>query len=207
MNALPSLAVPAAQAPAKPSLAGATRAELAPPCARSVCPSATSRCARRRSGTGSIIAAPAIFQKCSTSPSQMRAMLAESFTLARPHTTEQVSADGTRKWLIRMDATGPLNKGAEIECVYIPESDRGTLCVSSQVGCTLDRYPGGPCRRKWTHRPRRCPKHTRSDQAHSAGVHDIPVKVVPGGFGAEEVRRHLIKSSHTLLASRSAAGT
>ena len=51
--------------------------------------------------------------------------------------SEQVSKDGTRKWLIRMASTGPLDKGAEIECVYIPEVDRGTLCVSSQVGCTL----------------------------------------------------------------------
>ena len=54
------------------------------------------------------------------------------FTLARPEiVTEQVSSDGTRKWLLR---TGP---GIEFESVYIPEKDRGTLCVSSQVGCTL----------------------------------------------------------------------
>jgi 23S rRNA (adenine2503-C2)-methyltransferase len=69
----------------------------------------------------------------------MRAMLAEHFTLERPQiVTEQVSSDGTRKWLIKMGATGPFDKGAEIECVYIPEADRGTLCVSSQVGCTLN---------------------------------------------------------------------
>ena len=69
----------------------------------------------------------------------MRALLAEHFTLDRPEVvSEQVSADGTRKWLLRMPATGPLDKGAEIECVYIPERDRGTLCVSSQVGCTLN---------------------------------------------------------------------
>ena len=68
----------------------------------------------------------------------LRATLAGSFTLARPQVvSEQVSKDGTRKWLIRMPSTGPLDKGAEIECVYIPEVDRGTLCVSSQVGCTL----------------------------------------------------------------------
>jgi len=65
--------------------------------------------------------------------------LAERCTLARPEiTSEQVSADGTRKWLLRMPSTGRHDKGAEIECVYIPESDRGTLCVSSQVGCTLN---------------------------------------------------------------------
>ena len=68
----------------------------------------------------------------------LRARLSAAYTLARPQVvSEQVSKDGTRKWLIRMASTGPLDKGAEIECVYIPEVDRGTLCVSSQVGCTL----------------------------------------------------------------------
>ena len=65
--------------------------------------------------------------------------LAARCTLERPRiTSEQVSADGTRKWLLRMPSSGRHDKGAEIECVYIPESDRGTLCVSSQVGCTLN---------------------------------------------------------------------
>jgi 23S rRNA (adenine2503-C2)-methyltransferase len=65
--------------------------------------------------------------------------LAERYTLARPDIiAEQLSADGTRKWLLRMPPSHALDKGAEIETVYIPESDRGTLCVSSQVGCTLN---------------------------------------------------------------------
>ncbi len=65
--------------------------------------------------------------------------LAERCTLARPEViAEQVSADGTRKWLLRLAPAHRFDKGAEIECVYIPESDRGTLCVSSQVGCTLN---------------------------------------------------------------------
>jgi len=68
----------------------------------------------------------------------MRALLAQHYSLSRPQVvTEQISEDGTRKWLMRMPPTGKFDKGAEIECVYIPESDRGTLCVSSQVGCTL----------------------------------------------------------------------
>ena len=72
----------------------------------------------------------------------LRATLAEAYTLARPEVvTEQVSRDGTRKWLIRLpphakDRTID-GRGSEVECVYIPESDRGTLCISSQVGCTL----------------------------------------------------------------------
>ena len=70
----------------------------------------------------------------------LKAQLAQHFTLDRPEVvTEQVSRDGTRKWLLRMALTGAHdhNRGAEIECVYIPGDDRGTLCVSSQVGCTL----------------------------------------------------------------------
>jgi 23S rRNA (adenine2503-C2)-methyltransferase len=63
---------------------------------------------------------------------ELRAELAAHFTLARPEmVTEQVSVDGTRKWLLR------LADGKEVETVYIPEEDRGTLCISSQVGCTL----------------------------------------------------------------------
>jgi 23S rRNA (adenine2503-C2)-methyltransferase len=62
----------------------------------------------------------------------LRGALAASFSLARPQiVTEQVSVDGTRKWLLR------LADGREVETVYIPEEDRGTLCISSQVGCTL----------------------------------------------------------------------
>ncbi|MFY9289804.1 MAG: 23S rRNA (adenine(2503)-C(2))-methyltransferase RlmN [Methylorubrum rhodinum] len=70
----------------------------------------------------------------------LKAQLADAYTLERPEVvTEQVSRDGTRKWLLRMAPTGAHdhNRGAEIECVYIPGDDRGTLCVSSQVGCTL----------------------------------------------------------------------
>ncbi|NBB13894.1 23S rRNA (adenine(2503)-C(2))-methyltransferase RlmN [Caulobacter sp. SLTY] len=65
---------------------------------------------------------------------ETRAKLAETFTIARPEVVErQVSKDGTRKWLIR---TAP---GIEIETVYIPDVGRsGALCVSSQVGCTLN---------------------------------------------------------------------
>ena len=69
----------------------------------------------------------------------MRTVLADHFTLDRPEVvSEQISVDGTRKWLIRLPPHGPHDKGAEIETVYIPEADRGTLCVSSQVGCTLN---------------------------------------------------------------------
>jgi len=72
------------------------------------------------------------FDAMSNLAKDFRAHMAAHFTLARPEiVTEQISSDGTRKWLLR---TGP---GIEFETVYIPEEDRGTLCVSSQVGCTL----------------------------------------------------------------------
>jgi 23S rRNA (adenine2503-C2)-methyltransferase len=69
----------------------------------------------------------------------MRERLDLAFSLDLPEIVEeQVSSDGTRKWLLRLSPTHQNEKAAEIECVYIPESDRGTLCVSSQVGCTLN---------------------------------------------------------------------
>ena len=61
-----------------------------------------------------------------------RALLAEHFTIDLPEVvTRQISEDGTRKYLVRIAG------GHEVEVVYIPETDRGTLCISSQVGCTL----------------------------------------------------------------------
>jgi 23S rRNA (adenine2503-C2)-methyltransferase len=63
---------------------------------------------------------------------EYRAMLAETFVADVPEVvSKQVSADGTRKYLVRIAG------GHEVEVVYIPEVDRGTLCISSQVGCTL----------------------------------------------------------------------
>jgi 23S rRNA (adenine2503-C2)-methyltransferase len=68
----------------------------------------------------------------------LRATLEENFTLKRPEVAvEQISADGTRKWLLRLPPEHPGDKPQEIETVYSPEADRGTLCVSSQIGCTL----------------------------------------------------------------------
>ena len=61
-----------------------------------------------------------------------RQMLADNFVIEIPEmVSKQVSADGTRKYLVRIAG------GHEVEVVYIPETDRGTLCISSQVGCTL----------------------------------------------------------------------
>ncbi|MCZ2157794.1 23S rRNA (adenine(2503)-C(2))-methyltransferase RlmN [Bartonella sp. 220] len=67
----------------------------------------------------------------------MQEMLKNHFSIARPEIVgEQISKDGTRKWLLRFPARGA-GRPVEIETVYIPEEGRGTLCLSSQVGCTL----------------------------------------------------------------------
>ena len=72
------------------------------------------------------------FDQMTNLSKDFRAMLAEKFELALPEVvTRQVSEDGTRKYLVRIQG------GHEVEVVYIPETDRGTLCISSQVGCTL----------------------------------------------------------------------
>jgi 23S rRNA (adenine2503-C2)-methyltransferase len=68
----------------------------------------------------------------------LRARLDAAYVVGRPEiVAEQVSADGTRKWLLRFPSRGA-GKPVEVETVYIPEEGRGTLCVSSQVGCTLN---------------------------------------------------------------------
>jgi 23S rRNA (adenine2503-C2)-methyltransferase len=79
------------------------------------------------------------FERMSNVQKGFRQQLADRFQLERPEiVTEQVSSDGTRKWLFRFrDPLNPALPPVEVETVYIPESERGTLCVSSQVGCTL----------------------------------------------------------------------
>lgn len=72
------------------------------------------------------------FEQMTNLAKDYRAMLAENFVISLPEVvTRQVSGDGTRKYLVRIAG------GHEVEVVYIPETDRGTLCISSQVGCTL----------------------------------------------------------------------
>jgi len=73
------------------------------------------------------------FTQMTTLAKGFRARLAGHYRIGRPDVARgQISSDGTRKWLLRF------GDGQEAECVHIPEADRGTLCVSSQVGCTLN---------------------------------------------------------------------
>jgi len=77
------------------------------------------------------------FSRMSNMSKALREEFAGQFSLVRPEIVEeQVSVDGTRKWLLRFPARGA-GRPVDIETVYIPEEGRGTLCVSSQVGCTL----------------------------------------------------------------------
>lgn len=72
------------------------------------------------------------FAQMTTLPADLRALLEERASIARPSVvTAQVSKDGTRKWLLRFA------DGQEVETVFIPERERGALCISTQVGCTL----------------------------------------------------------------------
>ena len=78
------------------------------------------------------------FEEMTDVSKELRAKLAGAYSLDRPQiVSEQVSQDGTRKWLLRLPKRGHDAKAPEVETVYIPEADRGTLCISSQVGCTL----------------------------------------------------------------------
>jgi 23S rRNA (adenine2503-C2)-methyltransferase len=125
-------------APEKPSLVGLSRAELAEALA-SVGVPASQRKMRAQQIWNWLYARGATgFEQMTSVSKELRAALAEKFTLARPEVVaEQVSVDGTRKWLLRLPSENPGERPHEVECVYIPETDRGTLCVSSQVGCTL----------------------------------------------------------------------
>ena len=72
------------------------------------------------------------FDRMVNMPKPVRQLLDDSFVIERPKiATAQASTDGTQKWLLQF------SDGQEAETVHIPEVDRGTLCVSSQIGCTL----------------------------------------------------------------------
>src|ERR1700716_2498530 len=125
-------------APEEPSLVGLSRAELAEALA-SVGVPASQRKMRAQQIWNWLYARGATgFEQMTSVSKELRAALAGEFTLGRPDiVAEQVAVDGTRKWLLRLPSENPGERPHEVECVYIPETDRGTLCVSSQVGCTL----------------------------------------------------------------------
>ena len=135
-----ALAAPAPPAlSARPSLAGLTRAELADALRRLELPDREIRMRVAQLWHWIYFRGADDFGSMLNISKAMRERLDLAFSLDLPEIVEeQVSSDGTRKWLLRLSPAHQSEKPAEIECVYIPESDRGTLCVSSQVGCTLN---------------------------------------------------------------------
>ncbi len=125
-------------APARPSLAGATRAELAEMLGAIGVPERARKMRVQQLWHWIYLRGATDFDAMTSVSKELRARLAQAYTLDRPNiVAEQVSVDGTRKWLIELPGEHEGERPHQVETVYIPESDRGTLCVSSQVGCTL----------------------------------------------------------------------
>jgi 23S rRNA (adenine2503-C2)-methyltransferase len=122
---------------ARPSLIGLSRVSLAEILERAGVPEKQRRMRARQLWHWIYQRGAQSFGQMTDISKDLRVRLEECFQIGRPEiATEQKSTDGTIKWLLRL---APDERGArqEIECVYIPEKDRGTLCISSQVGCTL----------------------------------------------------------------------
>jgi 23S rRNA (adenine2503-C2)-methyltransferase len=124
--------------PAKPSLVGLTRAELARALAGSGVPESQLKMRVQQVWHWIYVRGARDFEAMTSVSKDLRQALAGRFTLARPDVVaEQVSVDGTRKWLLQLPGEHAGERPHQVETVYIPEADRGTLCLSSQVGCTL----------------------------------------------------------------------
>ncbi|HVV63424.1 MAG TPA: 23S rRNA (adenine(2503)-C(2))-methyltransferase RlmN [Pseudolabrys sp.] len=125
-------------APAKPSLIGLSRAQLADALGEIGVPERARKMRAQQLWHWIYFRGVTDFEAMTSVSKELRATLAEHFTLARPEVVaEQVSVDGTRKWLLRLPGDPESGLPHDVECVYIPDAERGTLCVSSQVGCTL----------------------------------------------------------------------
>jgi 23S rRNA (adenine2503-C2)-methyltransferase len=125
-------------APEKPSLIGLTREEMAEALVEAgVVPQKQAKMRVSQLWRWLYVRGVSDFAQMFNISKDLRAALDSAFTVARPEVVEeQISNDGTRKWLFRFPPRGA-GRPVEIETVYIPEEGRGTLCISSQVGCTL----------------------------------------------------------------------
>lgn len=125
--------------PAKPSLIGLSRTELADRLGDIGVTPAQRKMRVQQLWHWMYFRGAQNFDEMTSISKGIRTELSQHFTVDRPEVVaEQISNDGTRKWLLRLPSGDNLEKAHEVECVYIPETDRGTLCVSSQVGCTLN---------------------------------------------------------------------
>src|SRR4051812_32771498 len=125
-------------APEKPSLVGLSREQLGEALAALGVPPAQVKMRVQQLWHWIYVRGVTGFEGMTSVSKELRSTLEAHHTLARPEVVaEQISADGTRKWLLRLPGEHAGENPHEVECVYIPEAGRGTLCVSSQVGCTL----------------------------------------------------------------------
>src|SRR5258706_5242799 len=125
--------------PAKPSLIGLSRAEIADRLGEIGVQPSQRKMRTQQLWHWMYFRGAKSFAEMTSVSKDMRTQLEAHFTVDRPGVVaEQISNDGTRKWLLRLPSGDSVEKAHEVECVYIPETDRGTLCVSSQVGCTLN---------------------------------------------------------------------
>ncbi|HWM83593.1 MAG TPA: 23S rRNA (adenine(2503)-C(2))-methyltransferase RlmN [Pseudolabrys sp.] len=126
-------------APEKPSLIGLSRPQLAEALAAAGVPEKARKMRVQQLWNWLYVRGAKTFDAMTSVSKDLRVALDARFTLARPEVVaEQISVDGTRKWLLRLPGENPGERPHEVECVYIPDTDRATLCVSSQVGCTLN---------------------------------------------------------------------
>src|SRR4051812_13736088 len=122
---------------ARPSLIGLTREELGKVLVERGLPERQAKMRVQQIWHWLYIRGVSDFDDMLNVSKDLRELLRTHFTIQRPEIVEeQISNDGTRKWLLRFPPRGA-GRPVEIETVYIPEEGRGTLCVSSQVGCTL----------------------------------------------------------------------
>ena len=121
----------------KPSLIGLSREELAAALVEAGVPERQGRMRASQIWHWLYVRGVSNFSEMFNISKELRTLLSDRFTIGRPEIVEeQISQDGTRKWLFRYPSRGA-GRPVEIETVYIPEEGRGTLCISSQVGCTL----------------------------------------------------------------------
>ena len=132
----PEVAAPG-RAEARPSLVGMSRDELGTALGAIGVPAGQVRMRTAQLWHWLYVRGATDFAEMTNVSKGLRAELTEAYSVGRPEiVTEQVSEDGTRKWLLRFPPRGA-GRPVEVETVYIPEEGRGTLCLSSQVGCTL----------------------------------------------------------------------
>ena len=133
----PRPAAPAEPSAAKRSLLGLSREDMGAALVEAGIPAKQAKMRVQQLWHWLYVRGVSDFSQMANVSKDLRAALDETFEIRRPEIVEeQISVDGTRKWLFRFPSRGA-GRPVEIETVYIPEEGRGTLCVSSQVGCTL----------------------------------------------------------------------